>query len=231
MAMHKNLDKIALIAFLFCIPVQATLSDRSFAQATIDRKAQATQLLEQGTQLYANKKYPEALATWQKSLEIFRALKSPSDEAKLLGNIGLAHYYMGNYQQAIAFHEQSLAIRIKINDRQGQGNSYHNLGVAHESLGQYDKAIDLYKQALTIRQQLGDRIGDRVNEWHTLGGLIRVYYALGKHQENISLYQQIITISRDLKDRQGEANAVSNLGLTYYSLQQFQQAIDWEHLS
>ena len=179
--MHKNLDKIALIAFLFCLPVQVAFSDRSFAQATIDRKTQATQLLEQGTQLYINKKYPEAIAVWQKSLEIFRALKSPIDEAKLLGNLGLAHNYMGKYKQAIAFHEQSLAIRIQINDRQGQSNSYNNLGLAHASLGQYDKGIDLYKQALTLRQQ----IGDRANERTTLGGLIAIYQVLRKYQENI----------------------------------------------
>ena len=96
--MDKHLGsagQIALITFLACLPVQIALSDRSFAQATIDRKAQATQLLEQGTQLYLQKKYPEAIATWQKSLELFRVLKSPIDEARLLGNIGLAHNYLG----------------------------------------------------------------------------------------------------------------------------------------
>jgi hypothetical protein len=76
-AMDKNLGKIALITLLICLPVQVALCDRSFAQETTARKTEAKQILEQGTQLYISKKYPEAIAIWQKSLELFRALKKP----------------------------------------------------------------------------------------------------------------------------------------------------------
>ena len=98
--MSKNLrtiGQVALITFLSCLAVQPVFCEP--LKATIEPKTQAhkdqaIQLLEQGTQLYLKKQYPEAIAVWQKSLELFRAIKSPIDESKLLGNIGLAHNYL-----------------------------------------------------------------------------------------------------------------------------------------
>ena len=103
------------------LPVLAQTSTNSASKAEADR------LLQQGNQQYRISQFDAAFQSWQKSLQIYRAIKDRLGEGQSLGGLGLAYDSLGNYAKAIEYHEQSLAIAREIKDRLGEGNALGNL--------------------------------------------------------------------------------------------------------
>jgi tetratricopeptide (TPR) repeat protein len=176
-----------------------------------------------GNAYYLLSNYPQAIASYEKSLDLAREIGDRQGEGNSLGNLGNAYDSLGQYERAIDYHQQSLAIKREIGNRQGEGNSLGGLGNAYDSLGQYERAIDYHQQYLTISREIGDRQG----EGNSLGNLGNAYDGLGQYERAIDLYQQRLTISREIGDRAGEGRALGNLGNAYNSLGQYERAIDY----
>jgi tetratricopeptide (TPR) repeat protein len=159
----------------------------------------------------------------QAALEAARRLGDKSAEGIHLGNLGLAHFALGDARKAIEFYEQALALDREIGDRRGEGAALGNLGNAYFALGDARKAIEFYQQALAIAQE----IGDRRNEGTWLGNLGLAYAALGDARKAIEFYEKCLELHREIGDRRGEGNALGNLGLAYAALGDARKAIEF----
>src|SRR4051812_24367313 len=73
-----------------------------------------------------------------------RLLEDRVSEAVHLGNMGVAHYLLGDFHRAIEYYDLNLSIAREIGDRRIEGGALANLGVAYDSLGEYMKAIGFY---------------------------------------------------------------------------------------
>ncbi|MGB7084092.1 MAG: tetratricopeptide repeat protein, partial [Phormidesmis sp.] len=92
---------------------------------------------------YARKyKYIEAMAQYEKALELAKRRNNLAGQARSLRNLGSSLWRSGRSQQAIEYYKQSLEIARESSDRQGEAASLGNLGLAYYSLGQYQRAID-----------------------------------------------------------------------------------------
>ncbi|MEM9245194.1 MAG: CHAT domain-containing tetratricopeptide repeat protein [Cyanobacteria bacterium P01_F01_bin.153] len=208
--------------------VEAEKYDVEFAQADPEeQKAAAERLFNRGYQALQSSQFQDALQSWQAALELYRTLGDRQGEAGSLGNLGNAHFVLGQYDRAIDFHNQAFTITRETGDLVGQANALGNIGSAYSSLGQYDRAIDFYNQSLAIRRRTDDRQG----EAHTLGNLGSTYFSIGQYERAIDLHNQVLTIARETGDRRGEASALGNLGNAYSSLGQYERAIDLHNQS
>ena len=203
------------------LPVLAQTSTNSASKAEADR------LLQQGNQQYRISQFDAAFQSWQKSLQIYRAIEDRLGEGQSLGNLGIAYDALGNYAKAIEYHEQSLAVAREIKDRLGEGNALGNLGLAYYSLGNYAKAIKYQEQRLAITREIKDRLG----EGQSLGNLGTAYYSLGNYAKAIKYYERRLAITREIKDRLGEGQSLSGLGLAYYSLGNYAKATEYHEQS
>ena len=192
-------------------------------QERASANAEADQLLQQGIEQFNRSQFREALASWERALELYRAAGNRAEEGRALGNLGNVYNSLGQYERAIAFHEQHLAILREIGDRAGEGRALGNLGIVYDNLGQYERAIDFYEQSLAITREIGDRAG----EGRALGNLGIVYDNLGQYERAIDFYEQSLAINREIGDRAGEGRALGNLGNVYNSLGQYERAIDF----
>nr|WP_286167491.1 tetratricopeptide repeat protein [Arthrospira platensis] len=172
-------------------------------------------------------RYQEAIAFYQKSLEIARDIGDRKNEAASLNNLGNAYYSLGRYPEAIAFYQQSLEIARDIGDQKNEATSLGNLGNTYHSLGRYQEAIAFHQQSLEIKRDIGDRQGEATS----LGNLGSAYYSLGRYPEAIAFYQQSLEIARDIGDQKNEATSLGNLGNTYHSLGRYQEAIAFHQQS
>ncbi len=203
------------------LPVLAQTSTNSASKAEADR------FLQQGNQQYQISQFDAAFQSWQKSLQIYRAIKDRLGEGQSLGNLGLAYYSLGNYAKAIEYHERRLAIAREIKDRLGEGNALGNLGLAYRALGNYAKAIEYQEQRLAIAREIKDRLG----EGQSLGNLGIAYRSLGNYAKAIEYYEQFLAIAREIKDRLGEGQSLGNLGIAYYYLGNYAKAIEYQEQS
>lgn len=99
------------------------------------------------------------------TIAIFREIGDRIEEGIALGNLGNAHYSLGDYRQAIDYHQKSLTIVREIQDRPGEERDLVRLGKAYCALGDYAKAIECNQQHLAIVQatqaELYQRLGHR----------------------------------------------------------------------
>ena len=140
-----------------------------------------------------------------------------------VGNLGTAHYSMGQYPQAIGCYEEALRIAREKKDHDGEGIFLGSLGICYADLGQTARAIDYYEQALAIARE----IGDRGNEGITLGNLGSRFNDLGQSARAIDYHEQALAIAREIGDRRNEGSQLGSLGACYADLGQTARAIEY----
>jgi tetratricopeptide (TPR) repeat protein len=145
------------------------------------------------------------------------------NEATFFGNLGSAHWSLGQVEKAINCHKQALAISREIRDRRGESQRLGSLGLAYRDLGQMEEAINYLKQALPIAH----KIGERRSEESLLGSLGLAYRDLGQVEEAIRYYERALVISHENGNQQGEGIWLGNLGTTYRYLGQLEKAIEY----
>ena len=164
------------------------------ANADVDKAIVA--YLNQGDQYRAAKKYPEALATYQKANSL-----RPSVGA--FSRIGLVYLDLKQYPNALAAFQS--AVRLNPND----ATSYFNLGTTYSRMEQYENAVNALKEALRLKPDLGNAI-------NSLG---LVYFKLDRYSEALAAHQEAVRLEPN------DATAINNLALTYLDLGRKEEAL------
>jgi CHAT domain-containing protein len=171
----------------------------------------ADRLLQQGLRQYESEQFAAALASWQQSLVLDRAIKDRRREGETLRNIGRAYYMLKDMTQATAHFERSLAIAREVKNRQNEGLNLRNLGVICEDQNQPGKAIEYYQQSIKIAQEVGDRTALA----RTLQNLGQIEQTQNNFSSASTNLKQSLAIWRELKDQTGEADTLLALGDLY----------------
>jgi len=188
-----------------------------------DRQAEANHLGNLGLAHAELGEMSEAIATYERALELAREIGDRRGEGNRLGKLGLAYAELGRMRDAIAYYERALEIAREIGDRWWEGNRLHNLGTAYYRLGEVREAIGYYEQGLEIARE----IDDRRMEANRLGNLGSAYAALGAVREAIEYYEQALEITREIGDQRGESNRLGHLGSAYAQLGRAREAIPY----
>ncbi len=106
--------------------------------------------------------------------------------------------------------------------RKAEAERLLEAGIQAYKAGKTTEALETFQKALLIFRQ----IGDRRNEWRSLGWMGVVYSRIGQPQKALELQQQSLVITQQIGDRSGEGNTLNNIGLIYDSLGQYQQALE-----
>ena len=141
----------------------------------------------------------------------------------VLGNLGQAHFYIGQVERAIRYYKDALAIAREIGDRYNEGTDLGNLGVAYFDLRQVEEAIDCWKQALAVSVEIKDRRGEGTH----LGNIGMAPFLRGQVEEAIEYHKKALTISVEIEDRRGEGTHLGNIGHTYIKSGRFEKAIEY----
>jgi CHAT domain-containing protein/uncharacterized protein HemY len=171
----------------------------------------ADRLLQQGLRQYESDQFAAALASWQQSLVLDRAIKDRRREGETLRNIGRAYYMLKDPIKAMSYFEQSLAIAREVKNRQSESLNLRNLAIVYENSQQPKKAIEFYQQSMKIAQEIGDRAAQAQAQQY-LGQLYQTENNFNSASANL---KQSLTIWRELKDRKGEAETLLALGDLY----------------
>ncbi|MFB2837874.1 tetratricopeptide repeat protein [Floridanema evergladense] len=163
------------------------LNSAVVAQTSINQKAEADRLLQQGNQQYQKGQFPDALKSFEQALNIYRQIGDRQNEATTLIKIG------DTYLDYIEF------------------KRYYNLIEKPEELKPYSEVLKYYEQGLVIMRKIGDRKGEAL----TLNGIGRTNAAINKKEEALNFYEQALTIMREVKDKTGEATVLFNIGKDY----------------
>ncbi len=159
--------------------------------------------------------HPRQRIAWQQSqLCAARRTQDRQMESNALGNLGNAHYALGDTRKAMEFYEQALVIGRGIGDRRGEGVALGNLGICLYAQGDIRKAIEYYEQSLMIAREIGDRRGQGA----ALGNLGSAHHTLSNDRKAIEFYEERLVIAREIGDRRGEGIGLGNLATAHRML-------------
>ncbi len=185
--------------------------------------AEMNRLQKEGEKTFQAANYPEALAKWEKGLEL--AKKSGNEQAisVFLCNIGIVYCTLGQYEKSLSYFEQALTIKRKIDDRWGESSVLSNIGNTFQNLGQYEKSLSYFEQALMIKRE----IGDRKNEGTDLSNIGSVYDNIGQYEKSVFYFEQALTIRREIGDRRGQSATLSKIGNVFQDLGQYEKSLSY----
>jgi tetratricopeptide (TPR) repeat protein len=167
---------------------------------------------------------PAQYIRWlQAQRQAARLVHNRTAEGWALGNLGLAHFGLGDAPKAIGWFEQCLALHRETGERGEEARDLGNLGRAHQQLGDLGKAIACYEQELRIVRE----IGDWLEEGSALGRLGVAHRAAGDAGKGIEFHQQSLSVFRDIGNGRGEGCALADLGNAHAEMGEMRQAIEF----
>jgi predicted ATPase len=98
-----------------------------------------------------------AIAAFEASLAVWRALNDAVGVARELNSLGVAHWALGEPVRSRALLEESAAVARDAGDDQRRAAALSNLGIIDLSTGGPDRAIAAFEEALAIDTHHGDR--------------------------------------------------------------------------
>ncbi|MGC9504890.1 CHAT domain-containing tetratricopeptide repeat protein [Baaleninema sp.] len=198
----------------------------SETQVQESRQAEADRLFEEGFALSEQatmESRQAAIAIWERSLELYRQLRQPENEAKTLRYMGQAYYALGELQQALEYYQQALPIHRQVGDREGEMAILLGIGEVYHLSGQVQQALEYYQQALMLAREASDRS----QEASSLNNIGTAYQFLGQPRLALDYLDRALSIHQELGDREEEAKTLSNIGFVYTNLGDRQQALEY----
>ncbi|HZS86553.1 MAG TPA: tetratricopeptide repeat protein [Chloroflexota bacterium] len=137
-----------------------------------------------------------ALALYEESLALRRALGDRLGMAVALNNLANAHIDLGEYAQAESAYGETLELFRAVGDQWGVATAVNNLSVAARELGQHERAEALAKESLALRRAQDDPRG--VAE--ATNNLAVVALVQGRHEQAAALFKEGLLLSKDVGD-------------------------------
>jgi tetratricopeptide (TPR) repeat protein len=117
----------------------------------------ADQLKAQGMQLFQQKRYDEALTTFETAVTSYAAEENEHGRAEMLNNIGVIQRMKGNPQAAISALSEAGEIFSQVGDADKQAQTLGNLADLYAMNKQQDEAAKCYSEASALFAQIGER--------------------------------------------------------------------------
>jgi tetratricopeptide (TPR) repeat protein len=135
---------------------------------------------------------------WQSSLALFRLLEDTAGVARVMVNLGLLHYDLGDDASAVAAWTESLALMRQLDlPKPNVAEALLNLGMVYTRQRRYAEAETCLAEAGAIWRATGDQAGI-VNTLVHMGDLARYQE---QSERAIQLYTESARISVALGDR------------------------------
>jgi transcriptional regulator with XRE-family HTH domain/tetratricopeptide (TPR) repeat protein len=148
---------------------------------------------------YADSRMPER--PWDQifalGLDAARALDSRSDEARMLNQLGWAHYMcLGDSQAALPLHLEALAVARQVGDRLEQAWAHAYLALALVRTGSIDQGLEHARQGDAVALEVGD-VPLRLSMRNVRGLALR---AEGRDDEALSVHRAVLDEMRTHRD-------------------------------
>lgn len=231
-ACSRTATVASLVAvYMLCQPPEVSLQSRPFNVARQQNSRHsvsspaAEALFEQAEQLRkdwkvesireAIKKYQEALAHWQASVE-------PLRQIRVLIAIGDAYAILSENDKRLDAYKQALKLVQSAQNFKTEVEVVSKIARAYVDLGEANRAFKFCDRALALSREIGDRKG----EAESLNAIGSAQGAIGDLTRSIETFHQALNLWQTMSNHQGQAEALINLGYIYDDSGEIQQALE-----
>ncbi len=179
----------------------------ALAEASGDAALLLQALIHRVRYLNLDSQYEQAIEAAGESLDLADRLHDQVAHARLLAQVGFAHYFLGHPHQAIAALESALMAGAGA-DPEMRGRILHILGYVYFHLGDFVRSLTYQQEAYGCHQAIADH--NRV-AWDGLD-IGALYLELGQCAEARRWLDESLALARRIGARPAEAYGLTQLG-------------------
>lgn len=165
--------------------------------------------------------YGDAVRLIEQAAEAARRRTDMGAYYRLLGNLGLAHLYLGQTARALEYSSEALRLARESGDAEVEQLMICNIGAVHLEAGELTKAFESLKQAIGVANKRGDRRGAGM----ILGNLGLLFFQIERLDDAYDAYKSAVEIGQEVKDNVLIYKNIVNLGRLFHKEKQFEKAI------
>lgn len=177
--------------------------------------------LDKAMGLSSQGNYEQAIASYIKSEQIFKARNDSVGIAAIHTNLSGVYRQISNYPKALEHAFTAVSINERLHNLRGMVATYNNIGSIYFEIGEDGKGEQFYKKAQALYLELGDSLGYANN----LGNLARIYQKNQHVEEAIKMLHEALAINKRNGNLSGAQINYSNLGIAYHSLKEYSKAL------
>lgn len=173
--------------------------------------------------------WEKSLESFNKALELFRAVPYPSGVAHTLSNIGLVHMELAQKQKALEKFKEALEVVNEHGFVEEEVAILNNIGRVYDDMGKVEDARRQFKLALDKAKEIRDKQAevqpkDKAAEAFITLNLGKTYLDSGNGQEALARFEKARDLFKEAGDRFGEITAINFVGRAYSALDDKQTA-------
>ncbi len=175
----------------------------------------ASSYLSIGEEMNNSGKYPEALESIEKALEINKSINVRPGIGDALNQLGFVYANLGEYSTAVEKINEAARIMKEDKDTALLAGVYNHLGIVLQMSGRIEKASEYFNKSLKIFEENRDQ----VNAEALLSNLGTLFFDTKDYVKAKDYQLKALQISREIKDKEREVNCLLNLGNAYTLLE------------
>ena len=221
----NRIIKIIVISFTLITVFSAHSQDK-------DAITIADSLFSKSYELHNDGKTREAIEVGTEALNLKGQVlgKENADYAKMLHDLAVYNYLLGNHSEAIRLGTEALNIRKRVLGKENIDYmaSLHNLALCYSALGNYTEAIPLETEMLSI---IKPTLGKEHPDYVVVLAFLAFYHSrLGNYTEAIHFETEALNIKGQTlgKEHPDYLKSLSNLSIYYSTLGNYAEAIHFE---
>jgi len=149
---------------------------RELFEKTDNKEGLAKVWANSGSLYHHVAEFQKAVKAYDLSIGYWRDVKSESDEARCIQDLGTVHQDAGRPSEAMKLYQQALKMQQRLGGRKNEAQLLGNIASIHHEQERYAEALELYEQAMRICEEIGNRASDSSN----LTNLGNLYDLLGQ---------------------------------------------------
>ncbi|MGQ0835624.1 MAG: CHAT domain-containing tetratricopeptide repeat protein [Gammaproteobacteria bacterium] len=187
--------------------------------ASADRALLAEALIQQASAQFRSAQYPNAFASYQRSLEASRAAGSRSFEARSIWGMAQVRKNQGNYPEAVRLNSEARAAYVAIEDAKGEMRTWLLEGALLDLTGEHRAALQSYLRARSL-------IKDGEANYGLVHGEMGIsHQRLGEFEQARAMFLKALEVHRSTGYQYGQANNLYQLGTLSAVLGDYDRAV------
>ncbi len=180
----------------------------AFAEKRGLKKRVGMALNVEGNAQCAKGRFDEATKTYERGLEVFRALGDRRNEAVVLNGLSNACSVKGDIAQSIEYLTRSLRIAEEFNDSTAIARVLGNIGVSYHMQEDYVNALDYYRRRIVV----ADAIGDKQCASEAWNNIAIIHLEQGDTLSALKEFERCQALAEEVGDETGVMYALMSIG-------------------
>ena len=213
----KDFYRIGLYCFLVL-----SLCAHAHAQSANQWMQQAELFERQGIEAVQSGKYDMANEAWARALEIYRELRKPGHQARVLGNFGQLYLNTRNYVSAVSYYQKAVQLAQEFDQKQVEADLLLKLGRAYRGIPDLDAAKSAYQKSLDLWTHTDNVAG--IGE--AAGALGQIYQEQGDLESALKSFDLVWQTANRTGNAQLAIAASGAAGDLYYDRSHYSASIE-----